>query len=106
MADGPDEAIRLKPSFLKGVASASASYKSPLGEVALAWQRDASTAAVTATVPAGAQARLQLNAACEWQESGRRIDRRADGELLTLTIGSGRYRYATRSPACTAGAVH
>lgn len=109
MADGPDAAIRLRPSFLAGIASASASYKSPQGEVALAWRRDAKSATVSVTVPPGARAQLQLAAACEWRESGHALDRTAmstppdaAGDMLALMLGSGQYHYATSSRACTA----
>ena len=101
MSRGPDDAVQLQPSLLAGVAHTSASYRSAMGEVTTAWDRTGAVASVDVTVPAGAQAHLNLPAT-DWRESGT-IASHAPGVLnskdgpagINLTLGSGTYRFST-----------
>ena len=68
MTRGADDAILLQPSLLPGVAKASATHRTPMGEVSLAWSREGEGASIDVSVPAGAQARLLLPAADRWSE--------------------------------------
>jgi hypothetical protein len=102
MARSPDDAITLAPSLLAGQASASASYRSPMGPIELAWQRSGKTAEIEVSVPPGAQALLKLPAAAGWQESGTPavhapgvIAAQQSAEGLSLRLGSGSYRFST-----------
>jgi hypothetical protein len=106
MARSPDDAITLAPSLLAGLASASASYLSPMGWVSLAWHRSGKAASVDITVPPGAQTLLRLPANSVWMESGKQAAR-APGVLhaqesardLSLQLGSGSYRFSTAALA-------
>jgi hypothetical protein len=102
MARSPDDAITLAPSLLAGVASASASYRSPMGPIELAWHRSGKTAGIEVSVPPGAQSLLKLPAAAGWRESGTQavhapgvIDAQESAEGLSLRLGSGSYHFST-----------
>jgi alpha-L-rhamnosidase len=112
MSQGPDDAIALRPSFLKTVDRASASYRSAMGLVRVAWQRTAESATVDVTVPAGAQAHLSLPAlGGNWREQGAPAAQAAGvsssktsgtGTELMLILGSGNYRFFTSQASTTA----
>lgn len=98
---GPDDAIRLAPSLLKGIDSASASYNSPMGVVSIAWKRSATSAMIDVTVPAGAQASLTLPASYTWQGNALAADdplasSKADLKDIHLRLGSGTYRFLSK----------
>jgi alpha-L-rhamnosidase len=102
MAQGADQAIALRPSLLAGVAQASATHRTPMGEVSIAWKHVGDGAAVDVLIPAGARARLLLPAAKAWLEgsgsAGKAagvIDRTDTAEGLQLTLASGSYRFTT-----------
>jgi alpha-L-rhamnosidase len=105
MARGADDAISLRPSFLAGVDNASASYRSVLGLVSIAWQRKDGTGDLRITVPAGAQAHLQLPALGVWQEN-RVPAAHAAGVLRSvgknaLVLGSGQYHFIVAANGLT-----
>jgi alpha-L-rhamnosidase len=102
MARGPDEAISLRPSLLAGIAQASATHRTPMGEVSIAWKRDGDSAAVDAIIPVGARARLLLPAAQSWLEgsvsAGKAvgvIDQTSTADGLQLMLASGSYHFRT-----------
>jgi hypothetical protein len=102
MARGADDAIDLRPSLLAGIAQASATHRTPMGEVGIAWKRDAGSASVEVKIPAGARARLSLPAAKAWLEGSENaaqaagvIDRTNTADGLQLTLASGSYRFTT-----------
>ena len=105
MARGPDEAISLQPSFLQGIPEASASFRAPMGTVALYWKQSPTVSTVDITVPVGATAKLRLPSARSWMESGIPATR-SEGVLhssagpnsLDLSIGSGTYRFVRKAP--------
>ena len=101
MSRPTDEAISLAPSFLAGVANASASYRSTMGPIAIAWRRSGQGALVEVTVPPGAQAVLDLPAADRWLESGKDaahadgvVDAKQGEKGPRLRLGSGEYRFS------------
>ena len=103
MSRGPENAISLAPSFLPGVTSASASYRSTMGPIAISWHRSTEGAWVEVTVPPGAQALLELPAPSNWQESGNGaahtpgvLHSEASSHALRLQLGSGSYRFFTQ----------
>jgi hypothetical protein len=102
MAQGADNAIVLRPSLLAGVAQASATHRTPMGEVSLAWKHLGEGASVEVSIPSGARARLLLPAAKDWLEGSTSagqaagvIDQVSTGEGLQLTLASGSYRFTT-----------
>ena len=96
MAATPEDAITFKPSFLEGVASASASYRSAMGLASIAWTRTGHTASVELTVPAGAQAHLKLPSGKNWRETAAGHVSHIDGDQATdVALGSGTYKFAT-----------
>ena len=104
MARKPEEAIELKPTLVRGVNAASASYRSAMGEVRIAWHRSGSDLSVEASVPAGAQAVLTLPNADGWLESGKDAGSAAGvlhadstGGGLQLRLGSGNYHFSTHA---------
>ncbi len=101
MARGPDDAIQLTPSFLSGVSHSSATYRAPVGEISLAWERTGKRASVHVSVPAGAQAHLRLPSAANWRENvisashaAGVLDSHAGPLGLQLTLGSGTYDFS------------
>ena len=105
MLRAPEDAIVLAPSLLDGQESASASYRSTMGEIGLAWHRAGDSAEVEAAVPAGAVARLKLPGT-KWLEGGKPavqasgvIEAKQDASGLSVLIGSGRYRFSGATPA-------
>jgi len=101
MSRAPEDAIVLTPSLLPGQASASASYRSAVGQIEIAWRRTGPGAQVDVAVPAGAQALLKLPTGARWLEGGVAAARargvmeaRQDASGLRLRIGSGRYRFS------------
>jgi hypothetical protein len=101
MSESPENAIVLAPSFLQGVSSASASYNSTMGEIAVAWHRSSQGASVEVTVPPGTQAHLLLPATANWQESGKSasdaagvLDSEQTAQGLRLQLGSGSYKFS------------
>jgi hypothetical protein len=101
MSRAPEDAIVLAPSLLPGQTSASASYRSAMGQVEIAWRRTGPGAQVEVIVPAGAQALLKLPAGAGWlegvEEAARAsgvIDAKQNGSGLRLRLGSGRYRFS------------
>ena len=100
MARGPYQAILMQPSFLAGVASASASFQAPMGLVKLRWERTRKDATVDVTVPAGAFVHLKLPVHADWLEASESanhaagvIDASHDDETLDLTLASGRFHF-------------
>jgi alpha-L-rhamnosidase len=108
MARGPAEAIVLRPGLLAGVGSAAASYRSPMGEIELAWQRTGARARVELTIPAGAQAHVVLPMAA-WQMGAKKVAsggcliadgaehlaESADSRGECMVLGSGHYVLTT-----------
>jgi alpha-L-rhamnosidase len=102
MARGADDAIALRPSMLAGVEQASATHRTPMGEVRLAWNRIGEGAEVDVAIPAGARAQLLLPTANAWLE-GTASATKAAGvindtstpEGLQLTLASGSYHFTT-----------
>jgi len=100
MSRPADEAVALAPSLLPGVTSASASYRSAMGPVSVAWNRSGKAAWVAATVPPGAQAQLRLPSAAGWLEGGKDaahvagvLESKESADGLVLRLGSGSYRF-------------
>ena len=98
----PENAISLAPSLLPGLTSASASYRSTMGPITIAWHRSGEGAWVEVTVPPGAQAGLELPAPAAWQESGMGaahapgvLSSEENAHGLHLELGSGSYRFST-----------
>lgn len=113
LSRGPEDAIRLEPSLLHGVGSASASHLSPMGMVRIGWRRTGNGALVEASVPPGAEAVLCLPEGARWLESGKEaarvsgvIDSKQSPEGIVLRLGSGSYRFSTTLPQTTATAVN
>jgi alpha-L-rhamnosidase len=103
MSESPEDAISLAPSLLQGVSSASASYRSTMGEIAIAWHRSRQGTSVEVTVPPGTKALLQLPATAKWLESGQAashapgvLDSEPSAQGLRLDLGSGSYRFSTQ----------
>jgi hypothetical protein len=103
MARGADNAISLQPSLLSGIAQASATHRTPMGEVAIAWKRDDEGATVDIVIPAGVRATLLLPAAKDWLEgtmsaskSTGVIDQSGTPEGLKLTLASGSYHFTAQ----------
>jgi hypothetical protein len=101
MALGVDNALQLHPSFLDGLSHASASYRSPMGPVQIAWRRAGTQLSVDVSVPVGATAHLLLPAGIRWRESNElAIHARGVSHsdetagILSLTLGSGRYHFS------------
>lgn len=101
MSRPPEDAISLAPSFLPEVTTASASYRSTMGPITIAWHRSSQGAWVDVTVPPGAQAVLDLPAAASWAESGKDaahapgvLDSEQSAQGLRLRLGSGAYRFS------------
>ncbi len=101
LARSPEDAITLAPSLLPGVAAASASYRSPMGWIHIAWNRFGTGGSVELTVPPGAQALLLLPAATAWLESGKSpsgaagvLDIKQTAAGPRLRLGSGTYRFS------------
>jgi hypothetical protein len=99
---GPQEAITLQPSFLRTIDHASASYLSAMGLVKVAWQRTAEKDSVDITIPAGAQAHLNLPPLGNWEEKDTPVAQAA-GVLsskpsaagIDMLLGSGSYHFST-----------
>ena len=93
MSHVPEDTILLAPSLLFGQTSASASYRSAMGQIEIAWRRTGRGAQVEVAVPAGAQALLKLPEAATWLERGRRrrpharSDRREAGRKRSAGCG-------------------
>jgi hypothetical protein len=104
MALGPDRAIQLRPSFLDGVSHASASYRSPMGQVRISWKRIGKKRSVDVSVPVGATAHILLPADPSWLESnvaaanapGVSHSEEMEGGS-SLTLGSGNFHFSTES---------
>jgi alpha-L-rhamnosidase len=116
--EGPGFArFDLRPHFDERLDYARASLQTVRGEIQVAWQRDASSLALQATIPVGSQARIFLPApgsdlleesdTVVWQDGqapdiGRGIEsiERVDNSLV-CTVGSGRYyfRFPAFAPA-------
>ncbi len=103
MSRSPEDAINLAPSFLPGVTTASASYRSTMGEIAIAWHRSSQGAWVEVTVPPGTEAHLKLPLPATWLESGKSaahapgiLDAKESAPSLRLLLGSGSYRFSTQ----------
>jgi alpha-L-rhamnosidase len=102
MSMGPQEAITLQPSFLRTIDHASASYLSAMGLVKVAWQRTAEKDSVDITIPAGAQAHLNLPPLGNWEEKDTPVAQAA-GVLsskpsaagIDMLLGSGSYHFST-----------
>ena len=76
----------VSPSFVPGLTSASATRTTPLGTIAVSWQRTSTGASVDVTLPAGVSASVQL-------PSG------------TTTIGEGHHVLTTAVPGWPASAT-
>jgi hypothetical protein len=103
MSRTPENAINLAPSLLRGVTFASASYRSTMGQITIAWHRSGQGAWVEVTVPPGAEAHLQLPVPATWMESGKSathvpgvVDSEESAHSLRLLLGSGSYRFSTQ----------
>jgi hypothetical protein len=103
MSESPENAISFAPSLLQGISSASASYDSTMGEIAVAWHRSSKGASVELTVPPGTQTHLQLPATANWEESGKSasdapgvLDSEQTAQGLRLQLGSGSYKFSTQ----------
>jgi hypothetical protein len=103
MSRAPENAISLAPSLLRGVTSASASYRSTMGQIIIAWHRSSEGAWVEVKVPPGTQALLELPAAANWLERGKGashapgiLDSEQSAQGLRLQLGSGSYRFSTQ----------
>lgn len=113
MSRSPEDAVTLAPSFLPGQASASASYRSAMGWIDLAWHRSGNVATAELTVPPGAQSLLKLPSAANWLESGKPadhatgvIDSKESADGLSLRLGSGIYRFSTSELQAAAVKIH
>ncbi len=103
MSESAENAISLAPSLLQGISSASASYRSTMGEIVIAWHRSSRGARVEVTVPPGTEARLQLPLPATWLESGKGaahapgvLDAEERSQGIRLLLGSGSYRFSTQ----------
>jgi alpha-L-rhamnosidase len=110
MSNGPDQAITIRPSFLKTVDRASASYDAAMGRIRVAWKQTSGSASVEVTIPAGAQAHLTLPPLGDWREKTTPAAKAA-GVLSSqmsangteLTLGSGTYHFTASAPTMEQG---
>ncbi|WP_263383586.1 alpha-L-rhamnosidase [Granulicella arctica] len=92
MAKGLDHALSFRPSLLESVASASATYRSPLGLASIAWKRCGQIASIDLVVPIGAQAHLALPRGGSWK-SGAALEHAQTSDEIILP--SGTYHFST-----------
>jgi alpha-L-rhamnosidase len=102
MSRGPSEAIRIQPSFLEGVTSASASFVAPMGLVEIRWRRSGANASVDVTVPAGACVHLMLPSTADWRQANVAAEHveglihvSHDATKLYMTLGSGNFHFSS-----------
>ena len=99
-----DERIRIAPQTMAGVAGASATYRSVLGDITCTWRRNHGVLQVFVAIPPGAEARIVLPAASAdaVRESSKALSA-AIGVLgvecragrTSVTAGSGDYSFST-----------
>jgi alpha-L-rhamnosidase len=99
----PDEAnpgfkkIILKPRFVKGLDSFSASHTGPYGEIISSWKRKGNEIQYQVQVPAGSSATLTLNGKeIKWNNGsvlipGSAKSIKTNGEIYTVTLDSGKW---------------
>jgi hypothetical protein len=94
------ERIRIAPQIVDGIETASARYRSVLGEVTVAWRKQDGRLLLEVEIPAGAAATLEMPARTlsEVLESGEPLGRargirsvRQSGPAAIIAVGSGRY---------------
>jgi hypothetical protein len=94
------ERIRIAPQIVDGIETASARYRSVLGEVTVAWRKQDGRLLLEVEIPAGAAATLAMPARTlnEVLESGEPLGRargirsvRQSGPTAIIAVGSGRY---------------
>ncbi|MHB8812438.1 MAG: family 78 glycoside hydrolase catalytic domain [Steroidobacteraceae bacterium] len=97
------ERIRIAPQAVDGIQTASARYRSVLGEVAVVWRREHGHLHLEVSVPAGTSATLEMptRTAGEVRESGRPVEQargikgiRHTGRTAIVTVGSGHYAFS------------
>ena len=100
MSRGAENAITFNPSLLPGVGSASASYRSVLGPIRIAWHHRNGLADLQVTVPPGAQAHLVLPSVGTWQQkqtpAGKPSAVHLAGKSNEILLGSGQYYFSVQ----------
>jgi alpha-L-rhamnosidase len=95
--------VLIEPRPGGGFTSVKASHESPYGKVSSSWTLNAATFELAVEVPVNTHATVRLPAAqlASVTEGGRPlalgnglIDRKQDGDVVVLEIGSGQYRFA------------
>ncbi|MEU6844632.1 family 78 glycoside hydrolase catalytic domain [Streptomyces sp. NPDC046716] len=86
--------LRIAPAVVGDLTAASATYTTPYGEAASRWRRDGDRLTLTARVPAGSTARVELPVTTGRAEApkGARLVGQADG-VATYEVGSGTWTF-------------
>ncbi|MEV1024859.1 family 78 glycoside hydrolase catalytic domain [Streptomyces sp. NPDC050264] len=86
--------LRIAPAVVGDLTSASATYTTPYGEAASQWRRDGSRLTLTARVPAGSTAKVEVPVASGkvTAPKGARLVGQKDG-LATYEVGSGTWTF-------------
>jgi hypothetical protein len=99
--------IRIAPQPIAQVEAASARYRCVFGDIGSAWRRQSGRLLLDVEIPVGAKAQVVLQAPApeEIRESGEPIVHargiiaaQSHSGQVTLTVGSGRYRFEVRDP--------
>jgi alpha-L-rhamnosidase len=102
MAREAESRIRIAPQPVAQVEAASARYRCVFGEIGSAWRRQSGRLLLDVEIPVGAKAQVVLQAPApeEIRESGEPIVHargiiaaQSHSGQVTLTVGSGRYRF-------------
>ncbi|MFJ8826027.1 family 78 glycoside hydrolase catalytic domain [Streptomyces sp. NPDC102467] len=87
--------LRIAPAVVGDLTSASATYTTPYGEAASRWRRDGGRLTLTARVPAGSTAEVEVPVASSGKVTapkGARLLRHKDG-VSTYEVGSGAWTF-------------
>ncbi|GAA2297535.1 family 78 glycoside hydrolase catalytic domain [Streptomyces kunmingensis] len=86
--------LRIAPAVVGDLTSARATYTTPYGEAATQWRRDGDRLTLTARVPAGSTARVEMPVSTGrvTAPEGARLVGRADG-VATYEVGSGTWTF-------------
>ncbi len=102
LSHGAEDAIAITPHFVRGVKWAKASYRAPVGEIAVRWEHDGVKASVEVMVPSGAGAWVTLPTATAWSEGAVKLTDVQGVESVRMSrngarvrVGSGIYHFTT-----------
>ncbi|HXS76147.1 MAG TPA: family 78 glycoside hydrolase catalytic domain [Terracidiphilus sp.] len=102
LSRGDDSAISISPHFVSGVDWVTASYRAPMGDIAVHWERSGHKASLDIVIPEGAAASVAFPPATQWDEGGRKLgdvrgleNSRKVADAQTVHIGSGKYHFRT-----------